>query len=222
MKRIAEPELMEKEAQARAYADADFEEAHNNFIKLFRTTFPDLNLCGHALDLGCGPADITTRFARVYKSCIVHGVDGAEAMLLYGRERVSDAMDVSSRVGLVAGKLPGVTLPRRSYDAIISNSLIHHLQDPQALWTTISKYAKSGAPIFVVDLKRPGSVDEAHQLVEKYASGEPAVLKEDFFNSLLAAYEPAEVEKQLHAAKMSYLSVKTVGDRHLAISGYMS
>ena len=36
MQRIPEPELMTDEGQAIAYANADFEEPHNHFIKLLK------------------------------------------------------------------------------------------------------------------------------------------------------------------------------------------
>ena len=38
MKRIPEPELMLKPDQVSAYAEADFEEPHSNFINLFKET----------------------------------------------------------------------------------------------------------------------------------------------------------------------------------------
>ncbi|HEX6174620.1 MAG TPA: SAM-dependent methyltransferase, partial [Candidatus Binatia bacterium] len=62
MERIPEPELMDEDEQARAYALADFAEPHNHFVELFRECFPDEAITGHVLDLGCGPADVTLRF----------------------------------------------------------------------------------------------------------------------------------------------------------------
>jgi trans-aconitate methyltransferase len=88
MHRIPEPELMDDPAQAKAYAEADFSEPHSMFVEEFRRVFPDLRVHGHFLDLGCGPADITVRFARAFPLCVVDGVDGAEAMLRLGRERI--------------------------------------------------------------------------------------------------------------------------------------
>src|SRR3569833_3307130 len=88
MQRIPEPELMDDDAQARAYAEADFEDAHARFIALFREQFTDVDITGTVLDLGCCPADITVRFARAYPRCVVLGVDGAAAMLSYGERRV--------------------------------------------------------------------------------------------------------------------------------------
>src|SRR3569833_4341179 len=133
MQRIPEPELKEDDAQARAYAEADFEDAHARFIALFRERFADVDITGSVLDLGCGPADITVRFARAYPRCVVRGVAGAAALLSYGERRVV-LEGLQSRVALVHGYLPAAQLPCVQYDAVISSSLLHHLRDPAALW----------------------------------------------------------------------------------------
>jgi SAM-dependent methyltransferase len=219
MERIPEPELMNEAAQARAYAEADFAEPHERFVTLFGEFFPEVDPAGWVLDLGCGPADITLRFARAHPRCRIDGVDGAGAMLALGREAV-EAAGLVERVRLVHGYLPGATLPRPRYEAVISNSLLHHLADPLVLWRAVAAHAESGAPVFVMDLMRPESREAAAALVEQYAAGEPEVLRRDFHHSLLAAYTPAEVEGQLVAAGLAGLAVRPVSDRHLTVSGY--
>ena len=81
MDRIPEPELMDDPAQALAYARADFSEPHEAFVGYFQERFPQWRP-RRVLDLGCGPADVTIRFARAYPECEIVGVDGAEAMLV--------------------------------------------------------------------------------------------------------------------------------------------
>ena len=219
MQRIPEPELMDDEAQARAYAYADFESAHSNFIRLFQERFSDRAITGTVLDLGCGPGDIARRFARAYPDTVVHGVDGAAAMLRYGDEITAAAPDVAGRVRLFHGLLPGAQVPLAKYDAIISNSLLHHLHDPCVLWHAVRQYAASGAPMFVMDLMRPPSRDVAQVLTDTYVAGEPEVLRRDFHNSLLAAFEPDEVRAQLQDAGLDRLQVEVVTDRHLIVWG---
>lgn len=221
MERVPEPELMDDAAQAAAYACADFEQPHARFVELFRATFPAGAITGTVLDLGCGPADITVRFARAYPECAVHGVDGAEAMLAHGRERLKRE-GLSGRVRLIRGYLPEAQLPLAGYDAIISNSLLHHLRDPMVLWNAVKRCAKPGAPVFVMDLLRPPSREQAQALVDEYAAGEPAVLRHDFFHSLLAAYRRGEVEAQLRTAGLGGLEVAIVSDRHLLVFGTAS
>ena len=55
--------------------------------------------------------------------------------------------------------------------------------------------------------------------MEQYSAGEPEVLKRDFHNSLLAAFNPAEVRAQLQAADLHELEVTIISDRHLLVSG---
>jgi hypothetical protein len=55
-------------------------------------------------------------------------------------------------------------------------------------------------------------------MVGQYAAGEPEILKRDFYNSLLAAFTPQEVEAQLAGAGLN-LSVDVISDRHMVIHG---
>ena len=222
MERRLEPELMDEDIQARAYAAADFEEPHHRFMELFRETFDLEELHGCALDLGCGPGDITFRFARAFPGCTVHGVDGADAMLHYGRRVLSEDEDLGRRGRLLQGKLPHASLPLERYAVIVSNSLLHHLPDPQVLWSSVRRYADQETAIFIMDLVRPASPEAALALVDAYAADEPEILRRDFHNSLLAAFEPDEVKEQLRRAGMSELDVAVVSDRHLTVSGRLN
>jgi ubiquinone/menaquinone biosynthesis C-methylase UbiE len=218
MERIPEPQLMDDFEQARAYALADFEEPHSQFIALFREHFPEEAMEGVALDLGCGPGDITRRFAEAFPACRIHAIDGAESMLMFARQMIDFGM-LHERVRLFKRLLPVESLPKAQYDAVICNSLLHHLEDPMVLWQTVSQFAKPGAAVFVMDLMRPESREQAESMRRRYAAKEPEILQQDFFNSLLAAYTPEEVGAQLQEAGLAQLKVEAVSDRHLIICG---
>lgn len=219
MERVAEPELMDEAAQARAYAEADFSAPHDRFIALFREQFPGLAPQDCVLDLGCGPGDVTRRYARAFPACTLHGVDGAAAMLRLAEEQQRGS-DLQERIRYIHGYLPGATLPQARYATIICNSLLHHLADPMVLWQSIRGHGAPGAAIFVMDLMRPDSRATAEAMVAQYAADEPEVLRHDFFHSLLAAYTVDEVRAQLRAAGLD-LAVSAVSDRHLIVSGYL-
>jgi hypothetical protein len=70
-----------------------------------------------------------------------------------------------------------------------------------------------------MDLFRPQSPAAAQAIVDQYAATEPDVLRQDFLASLCAAFEPGEVRAQLREHGLDGLSVRTVSDRHLLISG---
>lgn len=216
--RIPEPELMDDPAQARAYSDADFTAPHDFFIAQFKQAHPSFTSDDAVLDLGCRPADITVRFARAFPESQLIGIDGADAMLACGRERISEA-GLTDRIQLRSLRLPDTAGLAPPYRTLISNSLLHHLPDPSVLWEAIHKLSEVGSRIFIMDLRRPASKEEAAQLRDHYASDEPAVLQHDFYHSLLAAFRPDEVQAQLDSAGLGYLTVLTPTDRHLIIHG---
>lgn len=219
MQRIPEPEeLMDDAAQAQAYADADFSEANGLFVELLEALAPG-PLAGRLLDLGCGPGDIPLSLLRRHAGLTIDAVDGAPSMLALAEERLAEAGPLSARMRTLCRLLPCAELEQRSYDFVVSNSLLHHLADPMTLWQTLKACASPGAAVLVMDLKRPHDIDDVHMLVERYADGAPDVLRRDFLNSLLAAYRADEVSEQLAAAGLRELAVSEVSDRHLAVSG---
>ena len=108
------------------------------------------------------------------------------------------------------------------FAGVISNSLLHHLDEPATLWRAISTFAKIHAPVLVMDLRRPLSRNAANEIVEQYSGNEPEILKRDFYHSLLAAYREDEVREQLIAAGLSYFNVERISDRHLVAYGRIS
>ena len=219
MQRVTEPELMEDPAQAAAYAEADFTEAHARIVAGFEECFPGVQVAGSVLDLGCGPGDISFRFASRHPGCTVIGVDGSAAMIALARKRLVQESSLAARVQFIESRLPDATIPAGRYAVIIRNSLLHHLHRPAVLWDTVGAHAGVGTYIYIVDLLRPQTRAEARRLVDAYAAGEPDVLRRDFYHSLCAAFEPAEVEAQLEAANLGELSVSVISDRHLAVYG---
>lgn len=222
MQRTPEPELMEDEEQVLAYAEADFEAPHSHFISLLEAFLAGRAIEGYVLDLGCGPGDITFRLADVFPDCIIHGLDGSNAMLHYGRQRLARSRHLHDRIRFVQGILPNATLPCNHYDAVVSNSLLHQLADPQVLWETVKRWARPGAPVFIMDLFRPASTVQAQQLVDAYAAAEPEILRRDFYNSLLAAFTIDEITRQLTTAGLGHFSVEQASDRHVVVRSYRS
>jgi 2-polyprenyl-3-methyl-5-hydroxy-6-metoxy-1,4-benzoquinol methylase len=220
MQRIPEPELMDEFEQAQAYAAADFTEPNQRFVDFFTGEFPDFKR-GAILDLGCGPGDIAMRLAMRLQGATVHGVDGARAMLDLAQAGLQRMPQLASRVRFIEGFLPSAALPLDRYDAVISNSLLHHLHEPQVLWRVIRDHAAPGAAVLVMDLFRPPTMDDARATVTRYAGEEREVLQRDFLNSLCAAFEPGEVRVQLEACGLGHLDVRTVSDRHLLVLGRM-
>jgi SAM-dependent methyltransferase len=140
-------------------------------------------------------------------------------MLRFASERLHESPELGGRVQFIEGRLPGASLPLDAYDAVISNSLLHHLHEPLGFWSALREAGAPGAAVLVMDLFRPDSAAAARAIVRQYAGGEPEVLQQDYYASLCAAFEPGEVRAQLEASGLGALDVRTVSDRHLLVVG---
>jgi cyclopropane fatty-acyl-phospholipid synthase-like methyltransferase len=216
MNRVLEPELMDDQEQALAYARADFEEENQGFVDRFVEFYPEFT-SGHVLDLGCGPADIPIRLARTLPDCRMTGVDGSAPMIALGAEAIR-AAGLANRITLRCERFQETVLEERA-DAVISNSLLHHVPNALQFWYAVKKLAQPGAVVLVMDLLRPESPEAAKAIVEQYAADEPAILRRDFYNSLLASYTEDEVAAQLTEMNLSRLLIDVLDDRHWIVGG---
>ncbi len=220
MDRITEPELMLDVAQSAAYASADFAESDQRVVDRFEHLVGK-GFSGSIVDLGCGPGNITFRLGQNFPDCQIVGIDGSKAMLDIARNRLERDETELKNLNFIQAVLPLDNGMETGFKGVVSNSLLHHLHNPQDLWGTIKQNTEPGAAVLIVDLRRPMCKEDAQQLVDTYASTAPEVLKTDFYNSLLAAFEPEEVIQQLNKSRMNYLHVQPIADRYLEVSGNM-
>jgi len=221
MERILEPELMDSEAQTEAYARADFEEPNRLFVEAFFQRFGDDGAGGKALDLGCGPADIVIRLAARYPAWQITGADAGRNMLRQAETAVGGC-GAGARIKLTLCQLPDLSGLEPPYDAIVSNSLLHHLPRAETLWEAVRALGAPGTRVMVMDLRRPKNREAARAIVETYSGDEPDVLKEDFENSLCAAFTPEEITAQLREHGLEQLQVSRPSDRHVMVAGVLT
>lgn len=217
MERVLEHELMEDITQVNAYANANFNKSHSLFARRLKAFIKNPDFDGNALDIGCGPGDISFRFAKAFPKANLDALDGSKPMLDMAANLIHP--DLKGRVNFVHGSIPGARLPKASYDIIFSNSLLHHLPDPSVLWQTIKEYSTSGTRVVVMDLIRPHRPFMATSLVQMYTISEPKILQQDFYNSLLAAFTIDEIKIQLAVAGLPFFNVDKVDDHHVMIMG---
>jgi len=217
MERILEPEIMEDAEQALAYAKADFSTSNQWYVDHLLADFPK-NL-GNVLDIGCGPADVPVRLARTHPTIRITAIDGSAAMLALARKAV-EAARLQKCITTVQGYIPGLPFDEHSFDAVLSKDLLHHLPDPMVLWSEARRLGRRGAAVYVMDLFRPASRDAARTIVETVAGNEHPILKEDFYNSLCAAFTAEEVSSQIKQTGLG-LDVIQISDRHMLIRGLL-
>ena len=218
MERVLEPELMDDELQSIAYARADFSMSNQLFVDGLIDDFPQR--LRTAVDIGCGPGDVMIRLARALPDLHITAIDASAPMIALARGAVTTE-GLSDRIELVQGYVPGVALKAHSFDAVLSKDLLHHVPDPSVLWKEIARLGRPGAVVYVMDLVRPPTPEEAHRIVDRVAAREDPILREDFYNSLCAAFTVDELREQVAGAGLD-LEVRQASDRHALISGVTS
>ncbi len=218
MERVLEREIMDDPEQVRAYAEADFQEENQGFVDYFLRLYDDLD-DGHVVDLGCGPGDIAIRLARSLPNCRITGIDASSPMVAWAEEAVKKA-GLAHRIDFLCQRFQDASLLAPA-DAVISNSLAHHVPNPLRFWYGMKNLVKSGGPVLVMDLLRPDSPEEAQAIVDQYAAQAPERLRQDFFHSLLAAFTEDEVAAHLAELNLSRLMVDVPDDRHWIVYGHV-
>jgi SAM-dependent methyltransferase len=222
MERVPEPELMDGAEQAAAYAAADFSASDGAVIARLGELFPG-GLGSQVVDLGCGPGNISFRLAELRPApAQVLAIDGASSMLaLAARElerRRQAQPELPRRLLFRLSCLPDPALPG-GFSAVVSNSLLHHLHDPQVLWQAVRALAAPGAVLFLQDLRRPADEAALDRLVRQHAASLDPLVRADYVHSLRAAFTPEEVLAQLQISGLEGLAVTPHDDRYLRVQG---
>ena len=217
MPREPEPEVMDLRQEADAYAAADFADVNQAVVDRLLELVGALDPA-HVVDLGTGPADIPVRLVRCRPRWHVVAVDASGPMLDHARRAVREA-GLACAIDLVLADAKATGLADAAFDIILSNSILHHVNDVDRFWVEVKRLARPGASVLLRDLARPQNTDAARRIVDRYAADETETLREEYYRSLLSSYTPDEVRAQLGRAGIDGLDVTMVTDRHLDVFG---
>jgi ubiquinone/menaquinone biosynthesis C-methylase UbiE len=151
----------EVEAYASAAAQAYLNEIDDTFVE-HALRLVSCREAGRALDIGTGPGQIVLKLARRLPGWTFVGVDYAQNMIAQARANLRSADADASSVGAFSARVEfsaadgnRLAFSDRSFDLVMSNSVLHHLTDPQQVFSEIARVAKPGAAILIRDLRRP-------------------------------------------------------------------
>jgi ubiquinone/menaquinone biosynthesis C-methylase UbiE len=156
--RELEPEVMDSAEEAADYDAMDNREPNARFCAdcLRFASF------SRALDVGTGTALIPIAMCEHAPALRVVAVDLAEHMLALARRNVERA-GLAGRIEVRAVDAKALPFADGAFDAVISNSIVHHIPDPAAALAEMHRVASQ--VLFVRDLLRPESEAELAQLV---------------------------------------------------------
>lgn len=214
MERILEPEVMDTAEEAADYDAMDFTEVNMAFV----AEAAALGVrSGEVLDLGTGPARIPILLAERLPEVRIVAVDLSAEMLKLAARHVA-AAGLESRIALRLTDAKRLPFPAASFDAVISNSIIHHIPDPVTVLREIARVAKPGAALFIRDLLRPETPEAADALTARYAAGDSPRQQKLFRDSLGAALTLEEIAAAAQEAGLEDVVVTQTSDRHWTLA----
>lgn len=210
IERILEPEVMDTPTEAQDYNGMDHSEVNRLFVQDF------LAAGGPAqdiLDLGTGTALIPIELCRHHESCRVMAVDAAVHMLELARYNV-DSAGMLDRVQLQKVDAKALEFKDGMFDAVISNSIVHHIPQPIEVLSEAVRVTRDGGQLFFRDLLRPSSREQLQELVQTYAGEENAHSQRMFAESLHAALTLQEIRQLVASLGFDATAVQQTSDRH--------
>ncbi|MEW4567558.1 class I SAM-dependent methyltransferase [Tautonia sp. JC769] len=210
--RVLEPEVMDTPEEALDYNAMDHAEVNARFVA-------DLLLAqgrpasGDWLDVGTGTALIPIALCQRAGGCRVVGTDLAEQMLELAHQNVT-AAGLQGRIRLDRVDAKSLPYPDRAFEAVFSNSIVHHIPEPIGVLSEMVRLVAPGGLLFVRDLVRPSSAGELDQLVRRYAGQEPERARAMFRDSLHAALTVDEVQGMVASLGLPRDGVQMTSDRH--------
>lgn len=208
--RVLEPEVMDTAEEARDYDAMDHSQVNRVFVADFLAVWDGR---GPVLDVGTGTALIPIEFCHQSPVGQIRAVDAAEHMLLRAIRNVR-RHGFEGRIWLQAVDAKRMPFADGEFPAVMSNSIMHHIPDPRAVFAEIARVAAPDATIFVRDLLRPADRETLNHLVETYAGGASEPQKKMFAESLHAALTVDEVRELVAGAGFDPAGVRQTTDRH--------
>jgi ubiquinone/menaquinone biosynthesis C-methylase UbiE len=210
--RVLEPEAMDSPEEASDYDAMDHTAVNARFVADFlRAHGPCRG--GEILDVGTGPGLIPIALCLADPAARVVGVDLAAHMLDRAGRNVESA-DLSGRIRLQLADAKRLDGDVGHYEAVVSNSIVHHIPDPALALAEMARLVAPGGTLFVRDLFRPSTAYEVDLLVELYTALETAEARELFRDSLNASLTLGEMRSIVAEMGHDPAEVSMTSDRH--------
>jgi ubiquinone/menaquinone biosynthesis C-methylase UbiE len=208
--RVLEPEVMDSPEEAREYDAMDHSGVNQRFIDDFLRLW---NGTGPILDVGTGTAQIPIILCRRERRARVVAIDQSEHMLRLAHANVEEA-GLTDRLALERCDAKQLPFAARSFGAVISNSIIHHIPEPRSVLNEMVRVVKPNGLLFVRDLLRPPDYATVRHLVATYAGDANVNQQQMFEASLRAALTVAEMQALVCELGFPADSVQQTSDRH--------
>jgi ubiquinone/menaquinone biosynthesis C-methylase UbiE len=218
---------MDDSGEVEAYSSA----AAQTHLSAIDDTFVDHALSlvsgrvvGRAIDIGTGPGQMVIKLARRLPGWHFVGVDRSANMIRQALEGLTAAapsgalsdLDLAARVEFLVADGNRLPFPDASFDLVLCNSVLHHLEKPARLLAEIGRLAAPDGAILLRDLRRPLRI--AYPLhVRWYGRHYEGLMYKLYCDSVRSAYTSAELLALSRASPIPGLGVFSRGQTHVGL-----
>jgi ubiquinone/menaquinone biosynthesis C-methylase UbiE len=224
--RVPEPEVMDDSGDVEAYASAatqaHLDKIDDTFVEHALRLVPGRE-AGRALDIGTGPGQIVLKLARRLPGWAFIGVDHAPNMIAQALANLRSADTGASAAGARAARVGfsvadgnRLAFPSASFDLVMSNSVLHHLAEPERVFSEIARVAKPGAAILIRDLRRPSRLGYPFH-VRWHGRHYSGTMYKLYCASVRSAYTLEEIKALCLRSPLADTTVFTHGRTHLGL-----
>jgi ubiquinone/menaquinone biosynthesis C-methylase UbiE len=212
--RVPEPEAMDTPEEVLEYDAMDHSKVNAQFVGDFLCTHGP-NRGGEILDVGTGTARIPIALAQADPQARILAVDISPNMLARAVANVARA-GLADRIRCLLGDIKHLhqAVGRARFEAVVSNTIIHHIPKPAEALRAMKERTAPGGTLLVRDLARPASFSELDRLVLVYAGNESPRARDLFAASFHAALTLDEIRQIAAALGLPSDCVAMSSDRH--------
>jgi ubiquinone/menaquinone biosynthesis C-methylase UbiE len=202
---------MDSADDAREYDAMDHSAVNSQFVT---DLLPHLtNSTEQVLDLGAGTAQIPIELALRAPYLHITAIDAAPSMLTFARANIS-AANLTDHIDPILADAKYLPFADNSFSVVTSNSILHHIAEPEAVVSEAVRVTTRGGLLFHRDLVRPSDEAELQYLVETYAGSATPYQRKLFSESLRAALTLEEVREMVERFGFAPNTVQKASDRH--------
>jgi ubiquinone/menaquinone biosynthesis C-methylase UbiE len=218
--RVPEPEVMDDSGEVEAYSWS----AAQAYLDKIDETFVDhaIRLLngrerGRALDIGTGPGQIVIKLARRLTRWKFTGVDRSPNMIAQANVNLEAAgTALAGRVEFQVADGNKLPFPDATFDLVMCNSVLHHLEEPRHLLSEMARLTKPTGAILLRDLRRPGRF--AHPFhVRWHGRHYSGTMRKLYRDSVHAAYTVPELQLLLASSPLYGARVFECETTHIGV-----
>lgn len=219
--RVLEPEVMDTVAEAVDYDSMDHGDVNRQFVDdllaAWRLDDPAKTVDGCLVtDLGTGTALIPLEMLKCEPRLgKVIACDLSMEMLKIADQNIEAAN--AACIQTLFCDCKQLPIADRSQHLVISNSIVHHIPEPQLVLSEAIRILKPGGLLFVRDLMRPETNEQVEHFVQTYTGNDNSHQQQLFRQSLHASLSVAEVGAMLSVLDVPSDCATASSDRHWTI-----